>query len=402
MRSGIVMLVAGGLSLSASAQVPSFKAQEIDKTLKIGYGVVLGDVNGDGKQDIIVADKERVVWFSNSDWKLHTILTGKTKPDNVCLDPFDIDGDGKLDLALGAGWRPADTKTPGTVQWLRQPKNGEGEWELIAIPQEEPTIHRMRFGDVNGDKKPELVVVPLQGRGATGAKNWSEAGVRVIAYTIPGDPAKEQWKGELISDQYPTMHNFQVVDVDGDGKNDVLTASYEGVHLHKRDAAGKWTSHKIGAGDQSNPQKNRGASEIKLGKMKNGRQFIGTIEPWHGNQVVVYVKSTDGTQWARQMIDNTLMGGHAVSTADVDGDGGDDLVIGVRDPVPGGGAKSGVRVYRPSEDASKWERVELDPGGVAVEDLAVGDLNGDGKPDIVAVGRATGNVRIYWNEAGKK
>ena len=36
-------------------------------------------------------------------------------------------------------------------------------------------------------------------------------------------------------------------------------------------------------------------------------------------------------------------------------------------------------------------------GGVAVEDLAVGDLNGDGKPDIVAVGRATKNVKIYWN-----
>jgi hypothetical protein len=34
---------------------------------------------------------------------------------------------------------------------------------------------------------------------------------------------------------------------------------------------------------------------------------------------------------------------------------------------------------------------------VAVEDLAVGDLNGDGKLDVVAVGRATKNVRIYWN-----
>jgi hypothetical protein len=30
--------------------------------------------------------------------------------------------------------------------------------------------------------------------------------------------------------------------------------------------------------------------------------------------------------------------------------------------------------------------------------MAVGDLNGDGKPDLVAVGRATKNVKIYWNE----
>jgi hypothetical protein len=37
-----------------------------------------------------------------------------------------------------------------------------------------------------------------------------------------------------------------------------------------------------------------------------------------------------------------------------------------------------------------------------VEDLAVADLNGDGKLHIVAVGRQTGNARIYWNEGVKK
>ena len=40
----------------------------------------------------------------------------------------------------------------------------------------------------------------------------------------------------------------------------------------------------------------------------------------------------------------------------------------------------------------------VDDGGIAVEDLTVADLNGDGKPDIIAVGRATHNVRIYWNQ----
>jgi hypothetical protein len=38
-----------------------------------------------------------------------------------------------------------------------------------------------------------------------------------------------------------------------------------------------------------------------------------------------------------------------------------------------------------------------DEGGVAVEDLCVADLNGDGRQDIIAVGRQTGNCRIYWN-----
>ena len=40
----------------------------------------------------------------------------------------------------------------------------------------------------------------------------------------------------------------------------------------------------------------------------------------------------------------------------------------------------------------------LENGGVAVEDLVAADLDGDGKIDIIAVGRATGNCRIYWNQ----
>ena len=41
----------------------------------------------------------------------------------------------------------------------------------------------------------------------------------------------------------------------------------------------------------------------------------------------------------------------------------------------------------------------VDDGGMATEDLAVADLDGDGRPETVAAGRATGNVKIYWNES---
>jgi hypothetical protein len=44
----------------------------------------------------------------------------------------------------------------------------------------------------------------------------------------------------------------------------------------------------------------------------------------------------------------------------------------------------------------------VDDGGMATEDLAVADLNGDKRPEIVAVGRATRNVKIYWNEGAGK
>ena len=176
----------------------------------------------------------------------------------------------------------------------------------------------------------------------------------------------------------------------------LLVASYEGVSLLAPDL-GRWSRKRIGAGNQDNPKSNLGASEIKHGRLKNGQHFIATIEPWHGHQVVVYTQPKDPTaMWDRHVIDDELKWGHAVSTADLDGDGNDELIIGVRDD--GGKERRGVRIYKVMDDiGAKWTRQLVDPGGVAVEDLAVADLDGDGKIDIVAVGRATKNVRIYWN-----
>jgi hypothetical protein len=100
------------------------------------------------------------------------------------------------------------------------------------------------------------------------------------------------------------------------------------------------------------------------------------------------------------VIDEELKWGHAVSFADLDGKPGDELIIGVRDD--GGKERRGVRIYKAmDEQGTKWSRQIVDAGGVAVEDLAAADLDGDGRVDIVAVGRQTKNVRIYWNSDKK-
>jgi hypothetical protein len=402
---------------SFAADFPKFKTQEIDAGLKIGYAVLTTDINGDKKPDIVVVDQHKVVWYENPSWKKRIILDGKSKPDNVCACAVDITGDGLPEIVLGSAWKPSDTVNPAQLSWLKRGKSLDDEWTMHELPCDEPTVHRVRAFDVDGDGKSEIVHVPLHGKGATPKGNYTDGRpVRVIALKIPAkDPEKkENWTTQVLSEELHVCHNFcpwyysiegrpstvkpVCTPTEGDERliPGILVTSYEGVYVIGREND-KWITRKLGEGNQANPKGSRGASEIKYAKLPQST-VIATIEPWHGNQVVTYTPSKKGL-WERHVIDEQLRWGHAIwFTRD------GELIIGVRDdPNPKAGDKHterrGVRIYRcPDGKGAKWERMLLDEGGVAVEDLCAEDLNGDGKIDIIAVGRQTMNCRIYWNE----
>lgn len=397
----LAALVLAVLATGAAAGEMSFHMQQIDDGLQVGYAVRLIDMNGDGKLDIVVVDSKRLVWYENPSWKAHSFLEGKTKADNVCFAPHDIDGDGRLDFALGADWRPSDTVSSGTLQWVSPGKNPGDAWTVHPIAQE-PTIHRIGWADFDRDGQPELIVVPLFGRGATRRENFMDHPLRILSYKIPQDPVRDPWKAEVINQDLHVSHNFQVVDLDDDGRLDMLVVSYEGISLLKRDDNGRWSRVLLHEGNQTS-EPSKGASEIKLGKLAGGEKYIATIEPWHGNQVVVYRQDPPQVgqprKWNRHVLDEQLKWGHAVWCANLDDDEDEELIIGVRDNLDESG-RCGVRIYDPTPDG--WKRMLVDPAGVAVEDLVAGDLDGDGRVDIVAVGRQTHNVRIYWNTTGKE
>ncbi len=402
MRAFLSLLaVAGPLTAPVmAADFPQFKMQEIATDLTVGYAVIAADINGDKKPDLVVVDSKRVVWYENPTWKMHTVITGKTKPDNVCVAALDIDGDGQLDLVLGADWKPFNTKEGGTLQWLKRGKTLDDEWTIHPIA-EEPTVHRVRVAPIDG--KPHIILAPLMGRDSTKEKNWVDGRpVRILAFPIPKDPVKGPWTPVVLSESLNVVHNIWPT-TPSEKKLALLAVSYAGAHIITQDPEGKWTTTKFGDGNQATPAGSRGASEIKLGTFKSGGKFVATIEPWHGNQVVTYTEPENLKTgiFERHVIDANLRWGHGVWCADLDGDGNQELIIGVRDNPAKGDTfteKCGVRLYKAADKTgAKWDRFLLDDGGIAVEDLIAEDLNGDGKPDIIAVGRATHNARIYWN-----
>ncbi len=365
----------------------SFEAQEIRTGFGVGYAVTVADVNADKRADIVAINGTQLVWFENPSWQMHVVLDAQTPKDNVTIAAHDIDGDGRLDIALGAAWNPKDTNGGGTLHWVRQGAPGE-KWTLRDVGSE-PTLHRIRWANVDGAGPPELIVAPLHGRG-TAPPEWTGPGARLLVYRIPRDPAVGPWEPEVADESLHILHNFIPADIDGDRGDELVTASREGLHVLKRDAKGTWTRTKIGEG---------APGEIKIGRVA-GRRVMATVEPWHGESIVVYVEPAGGARdalWTRRALEDKVAGGHALAWADFDGDGNDELAAGWRD-----GAQPGLAVHGFAPDGAVRARSIIDAGGMATEDVAVGDFDADGRPDLVASGRKTANVKIYWNRTTKK
>ena len=367
-----------------------FRDQEIESNLGIGYAVLCEDVDGDGDTDIVALNETQVAWWSNPDWNKRVILDGKTEADNVAIAAQDITGDGQLEFAIGAAWRPSDTEGGGTLQWIQRGQDPKAEWSLYALGNE-PTTHRMRWADTDGNGRSELIVAPLHGRGTSGPKHWVGNGVRLLALTPSPAPSSDPWETEVIDDTFHIVHNFWVLNFDRDPSDELLVASYEGVHLLDRTTDG-WKRVQLGQGYLG--ESIRGAGEIKLGTLESGKRYIATVEPWHANNIVIYEEPESPLDpWDRKIVIRRLNGGHALWTADLDGDLDQELAFGWRLKGSMPYDRPGVGIYDPTDG----EVQIVDWGEMATEDLVVADLDGDGRGEIVAAGRATHNLKIYWN-----
>ena len=377
--SAFVLLPVSILSAAPPAELPKFEPQVIDDQVEIGYGLVLGDVDGDGKTDVILCDKREISWFRNPDWKEATVVKNLTLRDHVCVAAADLDGDGKVEIAAGAQWNPGETSDlaqSGAVFYLERPAEAGAPWKPVALPHD-PTTHRMRW--VPAHRGHELVVLPLHGIG--NKDGVGENTVKVRAHRV--DPAKaaeaSAWTDGVLGAKLHVTHNFDFRD------GDLYIGGAEGI---VREKSGGSESTVLVTPENSTPP-TRGVGEIA-----KGSDFIAAVEPFHGNDLVVYRDAGEG-KWTRTLLTDSLNQGHALGVADFNGDGREDVVVGWRNPDAEGHV--GVKLFFQKEDGGWHPPFWVARDLVASEDLKIADLDQDGRPDIVVSGRNSKNLMIFWN-----
>ena len=249
-----------------------------------------------------------------------------------------------------------------------------------------------------------LLVQPLHGRGN---KAGEGVPVKVLLYHPPAGGAYESvpWKSEVVDESLHASHNFVRLSLAGPSlagvSDSLLLGGKEGL-VSLRRTGGKWVRTVPPMAGEKPP----GVGEVRVGSLLTGAQFITTVEPMHGNALVVYVPGktkAQPTPLVRRVLTDRLVEGHALACGNLLGglpgvSASDQIVVGWRGKIGTVGSPTGVAVWTPLDaQGEKWRETVIDPDGMACEDLQLTDLDGDGKLDIIAAGRATKNLKIYFN-----
>lgn len=379
-------------SLAAQKKAPTlqWRVQQLHKDNNEGCAV--GDIDGDGKLDISAGE----FWYAAPDFKPRPLRKlspfGADYLQNSSEFLHDMDGDGDLDVVTIAFTEPG-------LNWYENPGAGnytDGGWAEHLLADTGIKANEAAFlHDIDGDGTPEWIT-----------NSWVATNPVAIYRLVRGDDGKVNAEEHIVSES-GNGHGIGFGDIDGDGRQDIITGL--GWFQCPADGpfSGLWTWHK----DFDLPHAScpvlivdldgDGRNDIIWGDGHNYGLY------WHQQ----LAPQPDGTTtWRQHLIDKTFSQAHALAWEDIDQDGKPELITGKRyyahsGKDPGANDPVTVQYYDWDPATFTWTKhlISTAPAGqgpgIGLQ-IRVADLDGNGFPDLILPGKS--GTHIIWNDGWTK
>ncbi|WP_442512223.1 FG-GAP-like repeat-containing protein [Novipirellula sp. SH528] len=350
--------------------------------LDANEGIAAGDIDGDGKTDLVAGRN----WFSATDWAARPLRqiddwNGYVQSNGDYL--FDMNADGRLDVIAGSF-------VPSEVYWYENPgaeslRLGKMWPKHLLVDTQKSQNEAQLMHDLDGDGVPEWIV-------NSWAKDAPTMVWRLVKKNTPvskENPAAYEFVPHQLAAR-GNSHGMGVGDINKDGRLDVLTGKGWYEQPQSSPWENEWTFHDNWELHASIPMivvdlDEDGDNDLIYG---NGHNY-GLL--WMENQG----SEEDGkVQFKEHEIDSSFSQPHTLAWADLDGDGGAELITGKRyfghnGNDPGGKDMPCLYYYRWNANERKFTRHTIEEGHVGCGlQIVTANLNDDSKTDIAVAGKS--------------